>query len=239
MPPTKGAALSGPKLAIVTANEIERRIAKSGWPIGQMIGSEADLMAEFGVSRAVLREAMLLLEARQVAAPRRGPGGGLVVRGPEASSVAEAAARLLEYEGVTADHLSQARLAIEQLAAEFAIRELNEVSIRRLREHVALRPVDSRDQKLARLRSFHGLLAELSGNPVFKLMVAVLVIIAQDFIQLHRIEVRDDEIEESLGKQALVAEAVCEGDAALARARIRDYIGWVSRYAGPPAGKRS
>lgn len=234
--PGSGNQLASPKLAVVTANAIEKRIAANGWRVGEMIGSEADLISEFGVSRAVLREAMLLLEARQVAAPRRGPGGGLVVRAPETTSVAEAAARLLEYDGMTAEHLHQARLAIEQMAAELAARRPDEAGIERLRTFVTPGRASDRQEKLAQLRDFHGLLAELSGNPVFKLMVAVLVLIAQDFLQRAGIEVPDAEIEESLRRQTAVAEAVCDGDAAVARARIRDYLEWVSRYAGDIAG---
>ena len=46
------------KLAEQTAAKIELSIVEQGWPLGMVIGSEADLLAEYGVSRAVLREAV-------------------------------------------------------------------------------------------------------------------------------------------------------------------------------------
>ena len=45
-----------PRLAIRVAESIEKRIVAEGWPIGQFIGTEATLMAEYSVSRAVLRD---------------------------------------------------------------------------------------------------------------------------------------------------------------------------------------
>ena len=221
-----------PKLAVIVADAIEERIAQEGWRVGEIVGSEAELLVQYGVSRAVLREAMLLLQARQVAVPRRGPGGGLMVSVPQASSVSDAAARLLEYEGMTGAHLHEARLSIEQMAVELATRNLDEAGIARLRALAAPKVEKSRAEKLDQLRTFHGLLAELSGNPVLKLVVAVLVLVAQDFLNSTGEEVPDPEIEQSLERQRAIIEAVCDGDAALARARVKDYLEWVRRYAG-------
>ena len=63
----------------VVADRILGDIAEEGWPEGEVVGSEAELLERYGVSRAVFREAVRLLEHLQVARMRRGPGGGLVV----------------------------------------------------------------------------------------------------------------------------------------------------------------
>lgn len=41
----------GVKLAEQIAEQIEQRIVDAGWPIGEIIGSEASLIEQFGVSR--------------------------------------------------------------------------------------------------------------------------------------------------------------------------------------------
>jgi len=82
---------SSSKLAEQVASMLEDRILAMGWPVGQVIGSEPDLLAEYGISRAVFREAVRLLEHHSVARMRRGPGGGLVVATPDTSSVVRAA----------------------------------------------------------------------------------------------------------------------------------------------------
>jgi DNA-binding FadR family transcriptional regulator len=48
------------------------------------MGSEPELMATFGVSRPVIRQAVRLLDLHGAAAMQRGPRGGLVVRAPNA-----------------------------------------------------------------------------------------------------------------------------------------------------------
>src|SRR2546430_16497264 len=60
------------KLAEQTAEKIEMRIIEMDWPVGKVIGSEHDLLADYGVSRAALREAIRLLEDHNVAYMRRG-----------------------------------------------------------------------------------------------------------------------------------------------------------------------
>ena len=74
------------KLGEITAMKIEAQIAARGWTQGEVLGSESELLDEYGVSRAVLREAIRLLEHHGVATMRRGPGGGLIVRHPEPAS---------------------------------------------------------------------------------------------------------------------------------------------------------
>ena len=50
---------------------------------GDLVGTEPELIEREGVSRALLREAVRLLEHHHIARMRRGPGGGLFVMAPE------------------------------------------------------------------------------------------------------------------------------------------------------------
>jgi DNA-binding FadR family transcriptional regulator len=88
-------------------------IVAAGWPVGSVVGSEADLLVRYGISRAVLREAVRLLELHSVARMRRGPGGGLVVGAPDPQASVEAMALYLEYMRVSGADLVTVRDAIE------------------------------------------------------------------------------------------------------------------------------
>ena len=85
-----GAAITAPKLSSVVARRIEDEVVAQGWPVGTVLGSETDLLERFGVSRAVLREAVRLVEHTGAARMRRGPGGGLIVSEPNRSAVVSA-----------------------------------------------------------------------------------------------------------------------------------------------------
>src|SRR4051812_32028391 len=78
-------AIKAPKLASVVAQRIEDDIVASGWPEGQVLGSETDLLERFGVSRAVVREAVRIIEHTGAARMRRGPGGGSSSADPTAT----------------------------------------------------------------------------------------------------------------------------------------------------------
>ncbi len=120
------------KLAETIAERIELRIIDQGWPVGEVIGSESALLAEYGVSRAVLREAIRLLEHHHVAQMRRGPGGGLVVTDPDPAVMTRAAAVYLRYRQVDPEQLFRARIALETAAVHDAAQRIDEEGIAKL-----------------------------------------------------------------------------------------------------------
>ena len=85
--------------------EIEQEIVEQGWPIGHMIGHEAQLMERFGISRSVLREAIRTLEHRGVVTVRTGRKGGLVVTEPSSDGIKMASSLYLDYVGFEPSHL--------------------------------------------------------------------------------------------------------------------------------------
>ena len=77
------------KLGCQVSNYIEADLIRLQWPAGMIYGSEAELSKRFQVGRAVIREAIRVLEVRGSARMRRGPNGGLqVLRPSRAQSVA-------------------------------------------------------------------------------------------------------------------------------------------------------
>jgi hypothetical protein len=84
-------------LAAQVARRIEDETIGSGRPVGHNLGSEQELQDRHGVSRAVLREAVRLLEYHGVARMRRGPGGGLIVTAPDPTASMETITLYLDY----------------------------------------------------------------------------------------------------------------------------------------------
>jgi DNA-binding FadR family transcriptional regulator len=168
------------KRAELVAEAIERRIIESGWPVGRVIGSESDLMQEFGVSRAVAREAVRVLESRQLIRPRRGQGGGIVVVEPDESAVIDTMTLCMVYEGISPAELSDLRSVLELQAVEGIIRHLDDHIRDQLQEHLeSERKLLSIDEyAMIDNRSSHGfhlLLTELSGNRALHLFQRALL----------------------------------------------------------------
>src|SRR5262245_22232754 len=75
------------KASIAVAADLRERIARGELADGQALPVESALMAELGVSKGVMREALRILEQQGLVEVRRGAGGGPRVRHP---SIAEA-----------------------------------------------------------------------------------------------------------------------------------------------------
>jgi DNA-binding FadR family transcriptional regulator len=105
------------KSAFAAAWQLENDIFAEGTPAGAVFGDQAALIDRYGFSRATLREAVRLLEDRQIARMRRGPGGGLVILPISDGAVASAVADYFRAIGVTAFHVQQAWAALDIVVA--------------------------------------------------------------------------------------------------------------------------
>jgi DNA-binding FadR family transcriptional regulator len=221
------------KLAELTSEKIEMGIIEMGWPVGKVIGSEADLLAEYGVSRAALREAIRLLEHHNVAYMRRGPGGGLVVAEPDPDAMAHAAAVYLSFRKVNPHDLFEARLALEMAAARGAAENIDEAGIVKLRAALEHEAEFVGGESDATIHDFHVVVAELSGNPALHLFINVLTqLSAASFLgttamfdkRAARSVSSSKEVEEVHRVHEAIADAIISGDAALAQHRTLRHL---------------
>jgi DNA-binding FadR family transcriptional regulator len=228
--PRSGSAAGGtspPKLASVVARRIEDDVLDRGLPVGAVVGSEAELLGRFGVSRAVLREAVRIVEHGGLARMRRGPGGGLVVAEPQRSAVATAIGIWFSFVGVTIDEILEAGVPLLTGACRLAAERVDDAGIDRLRGHLveleakpSLRAQDLTDLDRA--------IAELSGNPALALFADALGDIGLGRSLAAAAEVRPplagaDAAAQLAGYRG-VAEAIVAGHAGAAQSRMRTVL---------------
>lgn len=157
-------AIAAPKLATVVARQIEDQVVALGWPVGEVLGSEADLLDRFGVSRAVLREAVRIVEHTGAARMRRGPGGGLVVIEPNRDSITTSIAIWFSYVGVTVSEMFDARIPLMVEAVRRASEQRHRDAIADLRMRIA-EMESSGDLGNGAFLDLDSRLAMLSDNP--------------------------------------------------------------------------
>src|SRR6202035_2593152 len=121
------------KRAAKVADLIVDDVMALGWPVGEVLGSETDLLERYEVSRAVFREAVRLVEHEQVARTRRGPGGGLVITEPTVAAVIDAVVFYLYRVEATLDELFEARIVLEEIMAGLAPGRVDRDDLARLR----------------------------------------------------------------------------------------------------------
>jgi DNA-binding FadR family transcriptional regulator len=220
MPARPGASASASsKRAAQVADRMISDVMAMGWPVGDLLGSEADLLARYRVSRAVFREAVRLVEHQQVARTRRGPGGGLVITEPTVDAVIDAVVLYLYRVEATVDELFEARIVLEEIVSDLAPCRMGEEDAGRLRRFLV--PGDSRLD--ADPRVLHSLLASITANPALELFVDVLnrvvMLYCTDWPALAPVVGA-----EMSHAHARIAEAVIAGDPEVVRHRMRRHL---------------
>ncbi|MEE2852022.1 MAG: FCD domain-containing protein [Actinomycetota bacterium] len=172
----------GGKLAEMLAATIGDDIAASGWHVGAVFGTETALLERYRVSRAVLREAVRLLEYHSIAHMRRGPGGGLVIARPAAQASIDTIALYLQYRGPSREDLRCVRDAIEIDNVTKVVKRLAESEVAAFlgthRSGLAENSQPTADdvrQAIAEEFNFHVGLAQLAGNALLDLFLRIIV----------------------------------------------------------------
>ncbi len=169
-------AVRVPKAAELIANDLRQRMVRGGLREGDMLPPEAELIVEFQVSRASLREALRILEAEGLIEVRRGANGGARVRVPREDTAARSMGMLLQLRGATLRDMFDARLIIEPpLMHQLALRRTEE-DIEAIREHIAFERdhLDDRPRFAAAAARFHHVLISRAGNVALALIVGML-----------------------------------------------------------------
>ncbi len=228
------------KLAEVLASSIGDDIAADGWRVGSVFGTETALLERYRVSRAVLREAVRLLEYHAIAQMRRGPGGGLVVTKPQAQASIDTIALYLQYRRPTREDLRCVRDAIEidnvtkvvgkvvgrrpESGGTGLLDVLGGPAHRRADVRTGEGAADVRKAAVEEFR-FHVGLAQLAGNTLLDLFLRIIVELFRrhwsstgqglpnwtDVVAVERAHLR-------------ILEAIGDGDESLARYRIRRHL---------------
>jgi DNA-binding FadR family transcriptional regulator len=219
------------KLAEVLAANIGDDIVASGWQVGSVFGTETALLQRYRVSRAVLREAVRLLEYHSVAQMRRGPGGGLVVTQPQAQASIDTIALYLEYRKPSREDLRCVRDAIEIDNVAKVVKRRSESEVAAFldthRPAFGDRPKTADEVGKATIEEFrfHVGLAQLAGNALLDLFLRIIVELFRrhwsstgqalptgaDIIAVEHAHLR-------------ILEAIATGDDSLARYRIRRHL---------------
>jgi GntR family transcriptional regulator, transcriptional repressor for pyruvate dehydrogenase complex len=151
---------------------------------GTRLPTEATLAAEFGVSRATVREAVRMLGAQGLVLATKGARGGTYVTRPSldfASRLLQANVALLtEIDDITLEELLEARRLIEVPAARLAARRRTEEELARLAEVIPDdQSVHGAGERFGVNAGFHTLLMATSGNALLEVAALPIFTVLQ------------------------------------------------------------
>jgi GntR family transcriptional regulator, transcriptional repressor for pyruvate dehydrogenase complex len=146
------------------ADSLVREILEGRLRVGELLPTEGQLCAEFGVQRTTVREGIRSLE--EAGMVRREGGKRLVVSRPSPHHVGGQIQRAMILHAVTYGELCEALVALEPAMARAAAARRDVRVVERLEHNVAdTRRMLREGGDIAALDvEFHGILAEASGN---------------------------------------------------------------------------
>lgn len=151
------------------AEAIEQEIVSGRLRPGAALGTEAELVRQFGVNRSTVREGIRLLE--QGGLIRRDASRRLIVGLPHYERLASRMSRALVLHQVTFRELWEAAMALSLATIELSIDRATPQLIETLERNIAATEAARHDpQRVGELDGeFHMALEEASGNRVLKL----------------------------------------------------------------------
>jgi DNA-binding FadR family transcriptional regulator len=162
------------KLADIIAAQIRGEIRSGALALGDRLPPERELIEQLGVSRATVREALMLLEADGFIQVRAGRHGGAYVTSPKIERLATILDVILAVEQTTTEQLLEARSLMEPLAVRLATARATESDFERIQASIARAEehLGSSDIVAEEAARFHVLVAESTHNGVISALTA-------------------------------------------------------------------
>jgi GntR family transcriptional regulator, transcriptional repressor for pyruvate dehydrogenase complex len=152
----------------MVAQAIEQEILSGRLTPGDRLGTEAELVRQFGVNRSTVREGIRLLE--QGGMIRRDQSRRLYVSLPRYNRLATRVSRALVLHQVTFRELWEAAMSLEAATVEAAAARATEEDLAALEDNVRRMAKAGSTQEHAEIDSeFHALVAKVSKNRVLQL----------------------------------------------------------------------
>lgn len=225
--------LSQPRVAEMVADILRARIVAGELEDGAFLPKQDDLIAEFGVSRPSIREAMRILETEGLVSVRRGNVGGAQVHAPKFDPAANMLGLVMQAQQVTLADLAAAIQTIEPACAARCARAASKAQVATL---VALNDAarDELDDNLAFTkfaRRWHDEMVGACGNQTLVLLAGTLQAIWARHEDLVAVRTAADDrvIERSVREKVLdahlrVTDAIAAKDAEAAHRAAREHL---------------
>lgn len=216
----------GSKVSEDIARDILEEICDGGIPVGGQLPSEAQMVADYGVGRGSLREALRILEIHGIIRIKAGPGGGPVVNGPTTEDFGRMATLFFQAGSMTFREVIEARLLLEPMIARMAAERREPELVEQL---LAAETSTANDEAyLQTSSSFHWQIGSMTGNRILNLLTHALEDIFHARVKglLFPPEKRNEVVE----AHNAIARAIADGDGHNAERLMRDHMEEYVRY---------
>jgi GntR family transcriptional regulator, transcriptional repressor for pyruvate dehydrogenase complex len=167
-----------PRVAEIVAGSLRNRILSGELEDGTLLPKQSDLLAEFGVTLPVIRDAFSILETEGLITVRRGNVGGAIVHSPQQSKAAYMLGLVMQSRSVRLKDVGKAIRYLEPACAAACANRPDrlETIAPRLRAIIdeSYATIDDAYRHITLALEFHMELVSGCGNPAMSLVVGAL-----------------------------------------------------------------
>jgi len=162
------------KVSHYVVDQVRDAILKGEFKPGDRLASQRELIDQFQVSKASMREALRVLEVMGLIEARKGTGGGIFAAEVNMNTTVHSLTNFLHFKNVSVGDITMLRYFLEPHLAEIALSRMTKNDIRIL-ETMTNDEVSTPAVKEKQGIGFHYYVARFSENP--------LLILLMDFIE--------------------------------------------------------
>ena len=203
------------------AQQLRESIFSGRYKPGQRLPTEHELSDAFGVSRIIVREAVRDLEKSGLVAVKRGAQGGAFVQEMNHGAVTSVMRDVLTMSHADPAHIIEVRLELEPHVAGLAAQRATKADIQALRDHLQAEPKHPGPDYVRWNAEFHRKVAHACHNPVYELLINIVLDIAQDLILRLQPSDRADHDRDAHGR---ILEAISQKDVMKTRQIFHDHL---------------
>jgi GntR family transcriptional regulator, transcriptional repressor for pyruvate dehydrogenase complex len=164
------AASKNHKISDQIIDQFRDAILSGQFKPGEKVASEKELIAQFGVSKATLREALRVLEAMGLIEIRKGTAGGAFVADVDMRATLNSLVNFLRFEKISVREITMFRYLIEPTVAGIVAIKITEKDIHNLRKIIG-RTVTKSKNEVSKEIGFHRYLARMVDNTLLNLII--------------------------------------------------------------------
>lgn len=196
------------------AERFREEIVSGRWPVGERIPTEPALVAEFGIGRNTVREALQSLVHAGLLRREQGRGT-FVISASELTGTLER-----QLGGGTRRHYLELRFALDSTAASLAALNRSDADVHTLRElrerRAAAWSQDDPDERASADLALHRSVVEATHNPLYVTLYSSML----DVFAAHMRDEESEDEEEAHRRHHELIEAIAAGDPERASAAV-------------------
>ena len=172
----------GRKRSARVGNLIAEKIFSGGLVQGHRLPTEKEMIEEYDVGRTTVREALRLLESRDLVTVKAGIGGGPIAKMPQLESLGQTMKLFFQINGATISDVIDVRLMLEPIVARAAADTVTDHQIEIMQGALDRILENPHDHDAFQLNNalFQRTIYDAVGNPALKLVMETLWLLVRD-----------------------------------------------------------